>query len=279
MKPTTHSFTRSAARHVSRLLPLALFALFLSACTMRALVGVDVNEDGSGMLEVTMAFDEELRTLLEEDAPEPIDWTDPSSFEGEDSPADLVDEFPEGASVSPYTEDDFEGFRVEMEFSSLEELDEIIADMSSDGEDAFPIEVTDEGSGRFQLATHGDLFEEAQPSGDEMEMFSPSMLESLFDMQLRVHLPGEVVSTNADETTEDGVMVWQLNPLAQDQVRPQAVSEVSSSSIVTILIVIVALVIGAVVAAVVFLRRNPATDPVPVGLTAESEDPPDPLVP
>lgn len=236
---------------------------------MRALVGVNVNEDGSGLFEVTMAFDEELRTLLEEDAPEPIDWTDPSSFAGDDSPADLVDEFPEGADVSPYMEDDFEGFTVAMEFSTLQELDDLLAEMSSEGEEPFPIRVTDDGEGRFELSADGDLFDQAQPSQDEMEMLPQSMLEGLFDMQLHVRLPGEIVSTNADETTEDGVMVWELNPLAEDEVLPGAVSEVSSSSIATTLILVAGLVAGAAVAAVVFLRRRPApeAEPVPVGAT------------
>lgn len=241
---------------VSRLTVVVLLAFLLSACTMRAVVEVDVNPDGSGVFEVSMAFDEELRTLLEEESTDPIDWSDPRSFEGEDSPADMVDEFPEGASITSYSEDDFEGFTVEMRFSSLDELDRMLSETSSDGEQAFPFRITEPEEGRFELATHGDIFGESEPTGDEFEMISESMMKELFDMQLRVRLPGEVVTTNADETTEDGVMAWELDPMAEAQVRPEAVSEVSSSSALPIVIVIAVLVVGAATAAVVFLRRG-----------------------
>ncbi|MFP3915091.1 MAG: hypothetical protein ACLFWM_09470, partial [Actinomycetota bacterium] len=167
---------RSRIRVTTRLLGVFLLALLTSACTMRGLVGLDVEADGSGTFSVTIALDEELRTLLEEDSEEPIDWTDPSSFEGEDSPADLVDEFPEGASISPYTDEDFEGFTVDVAFSSLEELEEILAETSTEGEAAFPLRVT-EDNGRFEITATDDLFDEAAPSGDEMDMFSDAMLQ------------------------------------------------------------------------------------------------------
>lgn len=144
----------------------------------------------------------------------------------------------------------------------------------SDDEEAFPFEITDDGDGRFELVTHGDIFEEAQPSGDEMEMFSPAMLEGLFDVQLRVHLPGEVVSTNADETTEEGVMVWGIDPLAEEQIHPAAVTQVSGQSSAVLLVVIAALVVAAAATAVAWLRRRPGDEPEPVTVgTAAPEEP------
>lgn len=267
------SRTRSSAG--PRLLLVAALALLMSACTMRALVGVTVNADGSGVFEVSMAFDEELRTLMEQDSEEPIDWSDPGAFEGEDSPADMLGDLPDSASVSPYSEGDFEGFTVSVDFSSLEELNQVLSEASEDDAEAFPFEITEPEEGRFELATHGDVFGETDTSEDEFEMIPESMLADLFDMQLHVRLPGEVISTNAEETTEDGVMVWQLNPMAEEQVRPEAVSEVGSSSMTAIFVVLAVLAIGAVVAVVVFLRRGSAeVEPSAVGVPAEGSEGP-----
>lgn len=238
-----------------RLWMLPLAAMLLSACTMRALIGVEVNADESGVFEVTLAFDEELRTLLEEDSPEPIDWTDPASFEGEGSPADLLDELPEGAEITPYSEEDFEGFTVTAQFSSLEELEEILADMSPEGDDAFPLTVTSEDGTRFELSTEGDLFGDARPSEEETDFIPASALADLFDFQLHVQLPGEVISTNADETTSDSVMVWRLDVMDEDPVQPGAVSEIGSST-PWLTLLLGAILVAALAGGFIFVRRR-----------------------
>lgn len=234
---------------------IALAGLLLSSCTMRAVLDVDVNPDGSGVLDVTIALDEELRTLLEEDSTEPIDWTDPSSFEGTGSPADFVDELPEGSTVEPYTEGDFEGFTVTAEFSSLEELEEILADASTGDEGPFPLTIVSIDGERFELTTQGDLFGDTQLAEEDTEFLPSSVLADLFDFQLRVHLPGDIVSTNADETTEDGVMVWSLDVTSEDPVEPEAVSEIGSS-FPWVIVLLAVLVLAAVVAGLVFMRNR-----------------------
>lgn len=247
---------------------IALAGLLLSSCTMRAVVGIDVNSDGSGVFDLTVALDEELRTVLEEDSPEPIDWTDPSSFEGTDSPADFLDELPEGATIEPYTEEDFEGFTVTAEFSSLEELEQILADASTEDEEAFPLSIVSSPDGeRFELTTHGDLFGDTQLAEEETEFIPDSMLADLFDFQLEVQLPGEIVSTNADETTENGVMVWRLDMMSDDPVEPEAISEIGSS-FPWLIVLLAVLALAAVVAGLVFMRNRtepaaPAQEPEP----------------
>lgn len=255
------SSSPSSNHTLSRLTLLSVVALLLSGCTMRALVGVEVEADGSGVFEVTVAYDEELRSFIEQESEEPIDWSDPSSLEDEESFGDIVEDLPDSAEVEPYSEDDFEGFTMSVEFGSLEELDEILSEASED--EAFPIEITEPEEGRFVLSTEGDIFGDEGLEGEDTEMFPPSMLEDLFDMQLRVSLPGEIVETNAPETTDDGVMVWDLNPMAEEQTQPEAISEVSSSSNL-LFIVLGVLVIGAVVAGILYLRRGTtATETVP----------------
>lgn len=245
--------------HTYRLFLIASFAVLLSGCTMRSFIDINVGPDGSGTFEVTMAFDEELRTLMEQDSEEPVDWNDPTSFSGEDSPADIVDDFPEGTTIDPYSEDGFEGFTASIEFSSLEELDALLAEASTDGEEAFPFHITSDGEGRFELTTDGEVLAAAQPSEEETEFFDPSILSSLFEVQLRVSLPGEVVSTNADDT-EDGVMVWNLDILDEGQVEPAAVSQVQSSFNFGLLALIAVLVVAAGGAAFLLPRRESEED-------------------
>jgi|FLYL01.1.fsa_nt_gi PBP1b-binding outer membrane lipoprotein LpoB len=70
---------RSGLAHLAA---LTFLALFLSGCTVRAWVSVDVAADESGTFEVTMAFDQELRAVIESESPEPIDWTDLDAVSG-----------------------------------------------------------------------------------------------------------------------------------------------------------------------------------------------------
>lgn len=49
--------TISSRSLLPRLAVFALFAFLLSGCTMRGWFDIDVEEDGSGTFDVTMAFD------------------------------------------------------------------------------------------------------------------------------------------------------------------------------------------------------------------------------
>lgn len=231
---------------------------------MRAWFDIDVAEDGSGTFELTMAFDEEFQALMEEDAEGDIDWTDPESWDDAEGTGFPIDELPEDAEVRPYTEDGFEGFTVSFPFDSLDEFDALIEEMSDDGsEDPFPFHLTST-DGRFELSTDGEVFGPADDefSGEDMEMIPEEMLSDLFDFRVRASLPGELVSHNADEVTEEGMLVWRLDPLAEEQVSPQAVSEVSQGSWLVWVLGGVALLAAAVLA-VVAIRRMNAPDPDP----------------
>lgn len=259
----------TSTRPLPRRLALLLVAmLMLSACTMRAIVGIDVEQDGSGTLEISMAFDEELRTLMEQEAGEPIDWSDPASFDESDT--SFIEDLPEGATISAYSEDGFEGFTMSVEFADLEELDRLLSDTADD--DSLPLVVTAEGD-RFELSSTGPVFADSGLTEEEAEFMSPEMLSDLFDMQLRVDLPGSVVSTNADETTDDGVMVWHLDPLASEPILPAAVSEGGDSSILPILLGVAAVIVVGVAA--VLVVRSRAGSQEPASATEDPDQDPD----
>lgn len=255
---------------LTRLAAFALFALLLSGCTMRAWFDIDVSEDGSGTFEVTMAFDEEFQALMEQETDEEIDWTDPESWEETEGSGFSPGDFPEGAEIRPYTEDDFEGFTVSVPFDSLEEFDEMVGEMQEDSEDAFPFQITST-DGRFELTTEGEIFESADDelSGEDTDMIPEEMLSNLFDIQVRASLPGELISHNADEVTEDGTLVWRVDPLADEQASPQAVTEVSQGSWLIWVLIGAAVVVAAAIAVIALRRmRGPETEPTP-----ESEAP------
>lgn len=255
MKP---SFLRSL---LTRLAVFSVVALLLSGCTLRTWFDINVEEDGSGSFEVTMAFDEEFQALMEQETEGEVDWTDPESWEETDGAGFSPEEFPEGAEIRPYTEDGFEGFTVSVPFDSLEEFDEMVGEMQEGSEDAFPFHVTS-SDGRFELTTEGEIFEAAEEelSGEDAEMIPDEMLARLFDIQVRASLPGELVSHNADEVTEDGTLVWRVDPLAEREETPQAVSEVSQGSWL-IWILIGAVVVVAAAVAVIALRRMQTPEP------------------
>jgi hypothetical protein len=248
----------------SRLAVVAVFALLLSGCTMRAWFDIDVAEDGSGTFELTMAFDEEFQELMEDEAGSDIDWTDPESWNDAEGTGFAPDDLPEDAEVRSYTEDGFEGFTVSFPFDSLEEFEALIEEMSDDGsEDPFPFRLTST-DGRFELSTDGEVFGSTDDefSGEDMEMIPEEMLSSLFDFRVRASLPGELVSHNADEVTEEGTLVWRLDPLAEERVSPQAVSEVSRGSWLVWALGGAALLAAAALV-VVAIRRMNAPEPDP----------------
>lgn len=207
---------------------------------------------------------------MEQDAEGEIDWTDPESWEEAEDGGFAPEGFPQEAEVRAYTEDGFEGFTVSMAFDSVEEFQAMIEEMGEDGsDDAFPFQLT-ATDGRFELTTNGEIFESAgdELSGEDMDMIPEEMLSNLFDIQVRASLPGELISHNADEVTEDGTLVWRLDPLAEREESPQAVSEVSQSSWLIWVLIGGAVVVAAAIA-VVALRRMQAPEPEP-----EPEAPP-----
>lgn len=226
--PASHRRPRSAL--------FALFAallLLLSACKIRMDVGVDVNEDGSGSLSVTQAFDEEFREMMEENSGEPVDFTDPETLKemglgiaAEDLPAGV------NAEVRPYKDGEFEGYTLALLFSSFEELETLAAEMrGEDNSDALPValDVTREGN-RFEFrAAEPFSLEEESTSEEGSEDFGLSGLADILEVRLLVKLPGEVVDHNASEVAADGTLIW-VSADADEAVVPFAVSEVGGGA-------------------------------------------------
>jgi len=228
-----------------RLAAVLLLVLSLSACKMRTVLGVEVVVDGSGTLAVTMALDEEFRSFIEENSDEPIDWSDPASFQENDLDtgfSSLADD----AEVTPYSADGFEGFTMSVGFGSLDELAELV---NADSEEAFPFVITSPSPGRFELNTVGDFLAPEEEMGE-----IPSEFLEMFDIQVHVKLPGKVTSHNADEVASDGTLIWHVALNDTPDEYPAAVAEVSSG--VTVVVALAVLAAAAAALAVWLRRRN-----------------------
>lgn len=250
---------------MKRLLPLlAVFALALSACTLRVDIGVIVNEDESGSFSLFTGADEELRSLAEQGG-ESFDIT-----EG-------LEDVPDGWRVEEAAEDGFEGARVSADFDSFDELEALIAELNESGDGEAGTDLFTDVS----LVRNGDEFRfTADVSGlsDELagslsegggeDLFSgldpTSFFSDLFEIRFTLTLPGTIGANNAD-TVDGNMLVWNVS-LLDDSGTYEAVSTVGEGGVPWVLLLIVLAVIGVLVAAFLMMRqRREATPASPFG--------------
>lgn len=206
-----------------------LFALALSACTIRLDVGLVVNEDESGSFALFMGFDEEFQQLIEQGGGEDINLTE-----------DLSD-VPEGWTVEEVTEDGFDGVRISTDYSSFEDLEAKLGEM---GEGA-DVGVGTDFLSDFGLTHEGDEFRfEADTSGvneglgdalgetggeDMLSGMDPSMiLGDLFEIRFNLTLPGTIGANNAT-SVNGNTLTWEVD-LTDEGGTFEAVSTVGGGS-------------------------------------------------
>ena len=158
---------RSRPCFVRRLLPAVLIALVTTACEVRTVVTVDVEDDGSGSVEVA--------TGLDEDA---VDQLPDLDGDGVSSPTDLAalvrtdDLTAAGWRVSPpETRDDGTTWiRVTHPFGSPDEADQVMAQITGDSGPLQHMQVTRDhpfGRVRYQFRGTADLSGGLEAFGDE----------------------------------------------------------------------------------------------------------------
>lgn len=259
----------------------AALAVVLAGCEMSA--DVTVNEDGSGTFGFSLAMEEAMLEQLpgggnpldgfrEEFVNDPVPW----AFE----------EINEG---------DLRGMRATLAFSSIDDLRSKMqllaeAEGGSPGgfDDTFRIERTDTGwslqaTGEGPGADLGGGFGGDVPSGVpglETPGFDAGALAELFDVSMRVTLPGTSVSTNATETIVNGgstTFVWKLDVSSSAPVGMTATTSVAAAGslpLVPIGIGVVLVGLGLMVAA--RLRRpGPPHEPVLEGFGTPAPPPAD----
>ncbi len=190
------------------MLAAALLALVAVACKAELAVVVDLEADGSGTLELISGFDEEFIQLVFQGA-------DPAEAVFQDNDfAELED-----AEFDTYEEGEFSYYRITVPFTEPEEVLQAAADDMPI--EAIDVTVTDDEV-RVSAQTDQGLGDLA--GSDDLGAFSPDVLADTISLNVRLRMPGEVTSHNADRVLDDGTLEWDI-PLTGEGLDIQAVSD------------------------------------------------------
>lgn len=184
---------------IRRLALLPLLILVLTACEIRSHLTIDAADLSNGTVTAEIGFDEDFREAME-------------SFGGD---ADLIGEIEDSApgedwTVSRFTDGDIEGATLSHDFSSLEELQELLTSsmVASDEPGGYEqISFTDEGDTlRFEARLAAPA-----PEGESLEGFDMEGISEFldFDMEISVTFPGSVIDHNGE--LEGNTVVWKLD--------------------------------------------------------------------
>jgi hypothetical protein len=183
---------------------LLMSVVVLGGCQMRVEQRFEVNDDGSGTIEVVTLFDEEAQELV----------TFGMGFEA------IVQDAPAGFEAAVVEDGDLAGTAMSAEFSTLDEIRALTQELSEEG-----------GMGSVNVRQAGDafIFQMALPDegltvdGTDMADFADfgdfggvEGMDELNDaIQFRVVavLPGHIADSNADEVDGD-TAVWTISMLS-----------------------------------------------------------------
>ena len=189
-------------RYVPLLIVLALVA---SACKIRFDTSISINSDESGTFAIEVSLDEEFRALSEEDGGG-LDFTVG------------MEDVPNGWTVEPFVDGEFEGTRISIDFTSLEDLNSRIVELSEGEGDATAnsdmfgeFTITSSG-GNFEFRTEAVALSEDLTGGGDvgLEGIDPTAIfETVFEIRLKVTLPGTPGEHNADQV-DGNTFIWSI---------------------------------------------------------------------
>ncbi|MBA2336431.1 MAG: hypothetical protein H0V96_01505 [Acidimicrobiia bacterium] len=230
---------------------VAIVAISLAGCRAEAELGIDVESTGAGTFGFEIAVDEEFQDLIESTGQD-ID--------------ELVGSLPPGATaLEPRQEGGLTVYGFTQAFADPAEATNLVSQGTA-GVDvqasSFDLSVADGGAA---LDASLDLPNAAEQAGEFGGL--AQSLEEVFSVVLRVHLPGEVVDSNADRTLDDGSLVWDI-PLTGGVLEVEARSEAGGDDSVVLPIAITAAVVALAAGLWAFSRRRSggasAVEAVPV---------------
>ncbi len=190
------------------MLAAALLALVAVGCKAEVNVVVDLEADGSGTVEFLSGFDDEFIELV---------------FQGSD-PADAVfqdNDFAEleNAEFDSFEEGEFTYYRITVPFTDPQEVLQAAADDVPIN--TFDVTVTDD---EVRVSAQTEEGVSDLVGGEDLEGFGPELLQDVLSLHIRLRMPGEVTSHNADRTLDDGTLEWDI-PLTGEGLDVQAVSD------------------------------------------------------
>ncbi|MGH8928401.1 MAG: LppM family (lipo)protein [Acidimicrobiia bacterium] len=179
-----------------RVLTLVACALLLGACEVRSYLDIDMSDISTGAVSVQVGFDEEFREAME------------NFGGGTDLVGELEADAPgEGWEIERFSDGDIEGVTLTKEFSSLEELQQLVEEGRVSGPQeglVGEVSFTDDGSTvRFEA--------DVPQTGGDFEGFNSEELAGLltYDARIRITFPGEVIDHNG--VLEENTVTWSFD--------------------------------------------------------------------
>jgi len=174
-------------------LAAAAVMMLTTACRAEANLLLDVAEDGSGTVTAEMGLDDELLGLMEEAG---------------GGVEDLFDLAPQGDDVTTRREGDMTFYSLEETFTDTEDLTQRAQLFGADATFADLELVVADGGAELKARI------EAPDSTETLEGLGGDALGSLggdvLSASLIVDLPGQLVTSNADEVLPDGRLKWSI---------------------------------------------------------------------
>jgi len=245
----------------------ALLALVATACRIETNIGATINADGSGTIVAELGMDEEAEGFFLQDGTDPF--------------ADQALSSVPGAVQREETRGDLRVFIIEVPVADVSTLqDQMIA-----GSDSllsnFTVTVTDT---KVSVSATADPTESI---GSQAEGFDPTVFEESFSANVRLTLPGRVLSHNADRV-EGNTLIWEIPVLGgaldiQAESDPTGTPAGDGGGFPLWILAVAAAVAIAIVVYVMMQRKKPSaavaadgsTPPPPVA--ADGSTPPPPM--
>lgn len=171
----------------------------LGACEVRTHLLIDASDLSAGTISAVVGFDEEFRNLMEEGEGGDVLGELESSAEAE------------GWEAEPFVDGDIEGYEISRDFSSLEELQELMSSsMLSEEWGYADLSFTEENGDFVFEASGGNPMEELSGDagfGDVSEFLT-------IDFQIAVTFPGNVEEHNG--VLDERTVTWDIDDLETD---------------------------------------------------------------
>jgi hypothetical protein len=236
------------------LLLAAVLALVTAACKIETNFAATIEADGTGVLVAELGFDDEAKDLLLQGGADPFEGNDLANVPG--------------ATTSEETRGDMTFYLIEVPFDDVEQLEQGLLGNENALVNTFDVTVTPD-----RVTVNGTA--DAETLGDQAEGFDPALFEESVSANIKLTLPGRILSHNAD--SQDGnTLMWEV-PIFGGTLDIQAESDPTQDPAgdgggfpIWLIVLIVVVVVGAIAYFVVRGRSGGGTS------TAEAPTAPEP---
>ena len=223
----------SFRRRIRGLVLLLGLTMFLTVGCIRYELGIVVNADGSGSLNVLAAIADEFAQMADMSADDLLD----------------ANGVIPNASVAAYNEDGFTGMTMTVAFASIEEMQALL-EWTDTESIASNLDVEPDGDGGWRFSATLDPASDA-PGGAQ----PPAALLDGAWARVRVEMPGAIAEHNADRI-DAGAFVWDLDFTSRGPREMTAQTTGSAGGPVTSIAIIAIIATLSVVAAGAIIGRR-----------------------